>query len=962
MEQFIDNELYHYGTKRHSGRYPWGSGEDPFQHDSYFLEQYNSLKEQGLSETEIAKGLGMSTTELRKRKSLEKAELKAAEYSYAIKLKDKGYSNVAIAEKLGKNESYVRTLLDPVLKERAEKTSNVADALREVVDEYGYVDVGPGTGLYINASQTRVNTALKKLEDEGYTIKEIYVPQAGNPGKNTTIKVLAKPGSDAKDIWAHQKDIVVPGLKKYSEDDWKTSLGIEKPQSIDSSRILIRYAEDGGTAKDGVIEIRPGVEDLSLGNSRYAQARIAVNDTHYLKGMAIYSNDIPKGYDIIFNTNKHVGTPMCGTKKGGTVLKEMKSNPDNPFGTTLKMEDGVIVGQHHYIGKDGKEHLSAINIVREEGDWDTWSKTLSSQFLSKQDTQLIKQQLDLTYERHRSEYENIAKLTNPEIKIKLLDDFASECDSAAVHLKAAALPRQSSKVILPLTKIKDNEIYAPTYKNGEQVILIRYPHGGTFEIPTLTVNNKNPQGKEVLGQATDAVGISAAVAERLSGADFDGDTVTVIPMKGQKLTSTSPLKGLENFDPKERYPEVPGMIYMTKANTQAEMGKVSNLITDMTLQGAKEEELARAVRHSMVVIDAEKHKLNYKQSEIDNNIAGLKEKYQGGARRGASTLISKASSDARVPVRKEITNPSSMTPEELKIYNAGGKVYRETGESYKKYSIITDTSKMTSEELEIYNAGGKVYRTDGKEHLRLEKTTKMAVADNALELVANTSNKKEMAYANYANKMKALGNEARKESRNTNATIYSPQAKETYKTEVDSLNKKLEIAISNKPLERQAQVMANAIVKDLLASNPEMTPDEIKKATSQALSGARTRMGASKSTTQVEITPKEWEAIQAGAISSSKLKQILANCDIDQVKQYALPHDDQKLTPAQKARLNTLAKNGYTQAEIAEALGISASTVNRLLSPNSAEHSDLGLSDIDKIILTLNYGRKEEEI
>ena len=51
------------------------------------------------------------------------------------------------------------------------------------------------------------------------------------------------------------------------------------------------------------------------------------------------------------------------------------------------------------------------------------------------------------------------------------------------------------------------------------------------------------------------------------------------------------------------------------------MGKISNLITDMTLLGASEDKLARAVRHSMVVIDDEKHHLDYKQSEKDNNIA-----------------------------------------------------------------------------------------------------------------------------------------------------------------------------------------------------------------------------------------------------------------------------------------------------------------------------------------------------
>ena len=131
----------------------------------------------------------------------------------------------------------------------------------------------------------------------------------------------------------------------------------------------------------------------------------------------------------------------------------------------------------------------------------------------------------------------------------------------------------------------------------------------------------------------DAVGINSKVAERLSGADFDGDTVMVIPTGGKvKITSTPPLKGLIGFDPKLEYGSDSSKVdadgtehyyrggkeFRPMRNTQTEMGIVSNLITDMTLRGATQDELARAVRHSMVVIDAEKHHLDYKQSELDN--------------------------------------------------------------------------------------------------------------------------------------------------------------------------------------------------------------------------------------------------------------------------------------------------------------------------------------------------------
>ena len=87
-------------------------------------------------------------------------------------------------------------------------------------------------------------------------------------------------------------------------------------------------------------------------------------------------------------------------------------------------------------------------------------------------------------------------------------------------------------------------------------------------------------------------------------------------------------------------------------NTQNEMGKISNLITDMTLRGATEDELAAAVRHSMVVIDAEKHHLDYKQSELDNDIKTLRRTYQDGPQGGASTLISRAKSPLSVDKRR----------------------------------------------------------------------------------------------------------------------------------------------------------------------------------------------------------------------------------------------------------------------------------------------------------------------
>ena len=194
-------------------------------------------------------------------------------------------------------------------------------------------------------------------------------------------------------------------------------------------------------------------------------------------------------------------------------------------------------------------------------------------------------------------------LTNPAVKKQLLKEFADGADSSAKHLKAAGLPRTRNQVILPINSLKDNEIYAPNYRNGETVVLVRHPHGGIFEIPELTVNNRNREANRVIKNAADAVGINSKVASRLSGADFDGDTVLVIPNNAKQVKTSAPLAGLKNFDPQSQY-KIDRPNELTSKGKQKQMGAISNLITDMTIKGANSNEIARAVRHSMVVIDS----------------------------------------------------------------------------------------------------------------------------------------------------------------------------------------------------------------------------------------------------------------------------------------------------------------------------------------------------------------------
>lgn len=879
-----ENYLAHYGILRRSGRYPWGSGgqwgdsgtETPAQRSKSLLDYIKQMLGLGLTEVQIAQGLGMTTTELRAARSIARNEVRQSDILMAQRLKDKGYSNGAIATRMGlSGESQVRALLKPGESQKMDVLQTTANMLRDQVDSKGLIDVGAGTEVDLGLSRTKLDTAMAMLKEEGYVVHNgIKVDQA-TTGNKTEYKVLAPPGTTWGDVMKNRHNIQL--INEFTEDGGLTYLGIEPPTSIKSSRVEVRYAEDGGTAADGVIYVRPGVDDVSLGKSQYAQVRIAVDGTHYIKGMAVYKDDLPAGVDLVFNTNKTKDVPMMGPKDN-SVLKALKDDPDNPFGAQISRQHGVM------------------NVIREEGSWEGWSKNLSTQMLSKQSRKLAQEQLDMAYNRKKSEYDEIAALTNPAVRKKLLESFADDADSAAVHMKAAGLPRTANHVIMPVSSMRDTEIYAPNYKNGERVVLIRHPHGGIFEIPELTVNNNQPEARRLLGRARDAVGINSRVAERLSGADFDGDHVLVIPNNSGKVKTAPALAGLKNFDPKREYPGYEGMKPMTSRQTQMEMGIVSNLITDMTIRGANETEIAAAVRHSMVVIDAEKHGLNYRESARVNGISKLKAKYQGKPQGGASTIISRAKSEVSVPERK----PRSAAK--------GGPVDRATGKKVYEYTGRTYTDRK-----------GNVVR-------KTTKSTKLAEADDAYSLSSGTPI--EAVYASHSNKLKALANEARKEAVNTKTTPYSPSAKKTYAKEVASLEAKLNLAKRHAPLERRAQIIADSVYRAKKEADPEMDRAEQKKVRAQALRAARLRTGAKP---KVEIGWDEWNAIQAGAISNNKLSQLLNNADLDEIKQLATPKTPTLMDGSKSTRAKSMLARGFTQAEVAEQLGVSLTTLKNSL-------------------------------
>lgn len=900
------NVLEHYGTKFHSGRYPWGSGENPYQHSGDFLSRVEVLKKKGLSEKEILDSINstlpkdyqLSLSEFRVAKSTAINLRKKSEYEQIKELKDKkGLGWTEIAEQLGMSESSVRSKYSGNIDKKSQRAEHIAETLKKEVDKKGMIDISEGANQVLGISDTELINAVYKLEAEyGYKRYGVGIKQPTNPRQQTNITVLAKPEFDQKYAYQHQDQI--DSLGDYHTDDGgETFTKLQRPSSLDSSRVAIHYGDEGGLDKDGVIEIRRGVPDLDLGKSHYAQVRILVDGDHYLKGMAVYSDDLPDGVDVRFNTNKPSGTPKM------KVLKEAKADPDNPFGAAIKAN-----GQSMYIGDDGKEHLSPINKLKEEGDWDTMSRNVSSQFLSKQPKKLIENQLNLTVADYKAQYDEIMRYDNPTVKKKLLNDFADTVEGTSMTLKASAFPGQSTKVILPINKIKETEAYCPTYENGTRLALIRYPHAGTFEIPIVTVNNKNVSGKRNLGAIQDAIGINAKVAERLSGADFDGDTVMAIPITDKvNIKSTRALKALKGFDPKTAYAVPEGnpnnVRLMKKEDKQREMGVISNLITDMTLRGADEDELARAVKHSMVVIDAEKHKLDYKRSEQENGIPELKQKWQirvdeEGAIHygGASTLLSRRKQTVRVPERR-----------------GSIRVDKETGEYIYKESGRTFVDPKT-----------------GKERKAEDTVSLISETKDARTLSSGTI--QENLYADFSNKLKAMANQARKEAVNMKGLEYSPSAAKTYAPEVASLKEKYNNMIANKPKERKAMLIANANIKAKIQEqglDPNISEDKkvIKKISSVEMQRARDSVGASGRKSKVTFTDREWEAVQAGAISDNMLTKFLNSSDSDEIVKRAMPKNVTVMTSAKMSKANAMLRSGYSYAEIAKACGVPESTV-----------------------------------
>ena len=211
---------------------------------------------------------------------------------------------------------------------------------------------------------------------------------------------------------------------------------------------------------------------------------------------------------------------------------------------------------------------------------------------------------------------------------------------------------------------------------------------------------------------------------------------------------------------------------------------------------------------------------------------------------------------------------------------------------------------------------------------RTTKSTRMAEVTDAYDLASGTPSNRtriESVYADFANDMKALANKARAAARSTPDPEYHPSASKAYASEVSRLKAVLGEAKKNAPLERQAQLIANKNAAARIYNNPNLDAEHKKRIRSEELAAARKRVGSGKKS--IYISDREWEAINRGAVTKSFLKQILDNADSDRVRQLATPRTDRGMSSAKVARAKSMLNKGYTQAEVANMLDVSVSTL-----------------------------------
>jgi DNA-binding NarL/FixJ family response regulator len=289
---------------------------------------------------------------------------------------------------------------------------------------------------------------------------------------------------------------------------------------------------------------------------------------------------------------------------------------------------------------------------------------------------------------------------------------------------------------------------------------------------------------------------------------------------------------------------------------------------------------------------------------------------------GASTILSRSKGETTVLKRQgtpkvnlkgtDWYDPSK--PEGALVYKTADDVDYQVTRTNKRTGEVTTVTKQ-----------------------KTQKSTRMAETDDAYKLVSDAQHPMELIYADYANNMKSLANQARIEMVNTGKIPYSASAKAAYQKEVDSLNSKLNTALLNATREREAQRRANAEVqakeKAYIEEHGEkMKSGDLKKTRQQAITKYRKAVASvSRRDRNIEITDREWEAIQAGAVHENTLIKILNNADTDILRQRATPRASSSFSTSQVARINNMKASGYTIQQIASAMNVSSSTISKYL-------------------------------
>lgn len=261
---------------------------------------------------------------------------------------------------------------------------------------------------------------------------------------------------------------------------------------------------------------------------------------------------------------------------------------------------------------------------------------------------------------------------------------------------------------------------------------------------------------------------------------------------------------------------------------------------------------------------------------------------------GASTLLSRRKQTVDVPER---TGSAHVDPE------TGNLIYKESGRTY----------------------------IDPKTGKRVEAQTKVSLISQTPDAQTLSSGTiQENLYADFSNQLKNLARKARLEAVHTENMEYNPAAAKEYRTEVQSIDAKLKAVIDNKPKERRAMIIANANIKAKIQAqglDPKKDKKEIKKISAVEMQRARDSVGASGSKTRITFTDREWEAVQAGAITHTKLTKILNASKPDEIVKRAMPKTATVMTNAKMAKAKAMLANGYTYNEIAKACGVPESTV-----------------------------------